>query len=94
MAESDIVSCITAVHGKVNCIFDLEKQRKGGYERNGLQPSFLCFSRQKNGQGGDDKTKPMTEGKRNLIQGLLQEYDIEILDDIQDVLKDLLSVPF
>ena len=29
--------------------------------------------------------KPMTEGKRNLIQGLLQEYDI------QDALKDLLS---
>ena len=31
------------------------------------------------------KPKPMTEGKRNLIQGLLQEYDI------QDALKDLLS---
>ena len=23
------------------------------------------------------KPKPMTEGKRNLIQGLLQEYDIQ-----------------
>ena len=23
------------------------------------------------------KQKPMTEGKRSLIQGLLQEYDIE-----------------
>ncbi len=24
------------------------------------------------------KPKPMTEGKRNLIQGLLQEYDIQV----------------
>ena len=37
------------------------------------------------------KPKPMTEGKRNLIQGLLQEYDIETAEDIQDALKDLLS---
>ena len=29
------------------------------------------------------KPKPMTEGKRNLIQGLLQEYDIQSADDIQ-----------
>lgn len=35
--------------------------------------------------------KPMTEGKRNLIQGLLQEYDIQCAEDIQDALKDLLS---
>lgn len=33
----------------------------------------------------------MTEGKRNIIQGLLQEYDIETAEDIQDALKDLLS---
>ncbi|MGN0335203.1 MAG: IS256 family transposase [Lachnospiraceae bacterium] len=33
----------------------------------------------------------MTEGKRNLIQGLLKEYDIESAEDIQDALKDLLS---
>lgn len=33
----------------------------------------------------------MTEGKRNIIQGLLQEYDIKTADDIQDALKDLLS---
>ena len=33
----------------------------------------------------------MTEGKRNLIQGLLQEYDIQSADDIQEALKDLLS---
>lgn len=33
----------------------------------------------------------MTEGKRNIIQGLLQKYDIEFADDIQDALKDLLS---
>ena len=37
------------------------------------------------------KPKPMTEGKRNIIQGLLQEYDIKTADDIQDALKDLLS---
>lgn len=33
----------------------------------------------------------MTEGKRNIIQQLLQEYDIETTEDIQDVLKDLLG---
>ena len=33
------------------------------------------------------KPKPMTEGKRNLIQGLLQEYDIQSADDIQEALK-------
>lgn len=37
------------------------------------------------------KPKPMTDGKRNHIQGLLQEYDIESVEDIQDALKDLLS---
>ena len=37
------------------------------------------------------KPKPMTEGKRNIIQGLLQEYNIETAEDIQDALKDLLS---
>ena len=37
------------------------------------------------------KPKPMTEGKKNIIQGLLQEYDIESAEDIQDALKDLLS---
>ena len=37
------------------------------------------------------KPKPMTEGKKNLIQGLLQEYDIQSAEDIQDALKDLLS---
>lgn len=33
----------------------------------------------------------MTEGKRKIIQGLLQEYDIETADSIQDALEDLLS---
>jgi transposase-like protein len=37
------------------------------------------------------KVKPMTEGKRNIIQGLLNEYDIETAEDIQDALKDLLG---
>lgn len=32
----------------------------------------------------------MTEGKINIIQQLLQEYDIETAEDIQDALKDLL----
>ena len=33
----------------------------------------------------------MTEGKRNIIRQLLQEYDIESAQDIQDALKDLLG---
>ena len=33
----------------------------------------------------------MTEGKRNIIQQLLKEYDIETAEDIQDALKDLLG---
>lgn len=32
----------------------------------------------------------MTEGKGNIIQGLLQEYDIETAEGIQETLKDLL----
>ena len=36
-------------------------------------------------------TVQMTEGKRNIIQMLLQEYDIESAQDIQDALKDLLG---
>ena len=34
---------------------------------------------------------PMTVGKRNIIQGLLQEYNIETAADIQEALKDLLG---
>lgn len=33
----------------------------------------------------------MIEGKHNIIQMLLQEYDIESAQDIQDTLKDLLG---
>lgn len=33
----------------------------------------------------------MAEGKRNIIQMLLQEYDIASAQDIQDALKDLLG---
>ena len=33
----------------------------------------------------------MTEGKRNIIQQLLQEYEIENAEDIQDALKDLIG---
>ncbi len=37
------------------------------------------------------KPSPMTEGKRNIIRGLLQEYDIQTASDIQEALKDLLG---
>lgn len=33
----------------------------------------------------------MTEGKRNIISSLLQEYDIQTAEDIQEALKDLLG---
>ena len=33
----------------------------------------------------------MTEGKRNIIRQLIEEYDIETATDIQDALKDLLG---
>ena len=36
----------------------------------------------------------MTEGKRNIIQQLLQEYEIETAEDIQDALKDWIGNPF
>ncbi len=38
------------------------------------------------------KAKPMTEGKMAVIQGLLNEYDIQSAEDIQDALKDLLCL--
>lgn len=37
------------------------------------------------------RRKPMSEGKRNIISALLQEYDIHSAEDIQDALKDLLG---
>ena len=37
------------------------------------------------------KVKPLTEGKKNIIAALLEEYDIKTADDIQDALKDLLG---
>ena len=33
----------------------------------------------------------MTEGKRNIIHQLLEKYDIQSAEDIQDALKDLLG---
>lgn len=33
----------------------------------------------------------MTEGKRNIINQLLEEYDIRTAEDIQEALKDLLG---
>lgn len=42
-----------------------------------------------------EKTSPhkvvMTEGKRDIIRGLLSEYDIQTAQDIQEALKDLLG---
>lgn len=35
--------------------------------------------------------KPLTEGKKNIIVSLINEYDIETADDIQEALKDLLG---
>jgi putative transposase len=37
------------------------------------------------------KREPLSEGKKNIIAGLLQEYDIKSAEDIQDALKDLLG---
>ena len=37
--------------------------------------------------------KPLTEGKKNIISALIDEYDIEIAEDIQDALRDLMGVP-
>ena len=37
------------------------------------------------------RVKPLTEGKKNIIASLINEYDIETADDIQEALKDLLG---
>ena len=37
------------------------------------------------------KIKPLNDNKRNIIQSLIEEYDIETADDIQAALKDLLG---
>lgn len=37
------------------------------------------------------KVKPLTERKKNIIAGLMEEYDIQTADDIQEALKDLLG---
>ena len=37
------------------------------------------------------KIGPLTEGKKNIIAALLEEYDIESTEDIQNALKDLLG---
>ena len=37
------------------------------------------------------KAKPITENKRNIIRGLIEEYGVESAKDIQEALKDLLS---
>ena len=35
--------------------------------------------------------KPLNENKKNIIAALIEEYDIETADDIQEALKDLLG---
>lgn len=35
--------------------------------------------------------KPLNENKKNIISALIEEYDIETADDIQEALKDLLG---
>lgn len=40
---------------------------------------------------GRRKREPMSEGKKNIIAGLLQEYYIKTAKDIEDALKDLLG---
>ncbi|MCI7804249.1 MAG: recombinase family protein [Oscillospiraceae bacterium] len=40
---------------------------------------------------GRRKREPMSEGKKNIIAGLLEEYDIKTAKDIEDALKDLLG---
>lgn len=37
------------------------------------------------------KVQPMTEGKRNIIRGLIDEYGIKTAEDIQAALRDLLG---
>jgi putative transposase len=37
------------------------------------------------------RREPMSEGKKNIIAALLQEYNIKSAEDIQDALKDLLG---
>jgi len=37
------------------------------------------------------KIKPLTEGKKNVIASLIEEYDIETAEDIQEALRDLLG---
>lgn len=39
------------------------------------------------------KVKPLNENKRNIIAALIDEYEIETADDIQEALKDLLTQP-
>ena len=40
---------------------------------------------------GKRKREPMSEGKKNIIGMLLEEYDIRSATDIEDALKDLLG---
>lgn len=41
--------------------------------------------------GRPRKSPNMSEGKQNIIQYLMQEYNIQSVEDIQEALKDLLG---
>ena len=38
------------------------------------------------------KVKPLTEGKKNIIANLIEEYDIKTTEDIQEVLNTIKSM--
>ena len=38
---------------------------------------------------GAYQVRPFTEGKKNIIAFLIEEYDMETADDIQEALRDL-----
>ncbi len=40
---------------------------------------------------GRRRKERMSEGKRSIISGLIQEYDVKTAADIEDALKDLLG---
>ena len=43
------------------------------------------------GKKNAHKIGPLTEGKKNIIASLIEEYDIKTAEDIQNALKDLLG---
>lgn len=46
-----------------------------------------CFNMERKSR----KNRRMSDGKKNIISALIEEYDIQSADDLQDALKDLLG---